>query len=83
MCEAVLYRIENAVTMIDTAKIGRKGGKARVANMSAEALSEANRSAVEARWARYYAKNPDKLKLKQEREAQAQKKKRARAKKRP
>ena len=30
--------------------LGRKGGKARVANMSKDELSDANRRAAEARW---------------------------------
>jgi len=33
-------------------ELGRKGGKARVANMSKEDLAEANRKAAQARWSK-------------------------------
>jgi len=32
------------------AKVGKKGGKARVSNMTPEQLSKANRKAAQARW---------------------------------
>jgi hypothetical protein len=54
---------------VDTAKIGRKGGLARAANLSAKEMKEANRNAALARWDAYYAANPDKLKAKLAREA--------------
>ena len=42
------------------ARLGRKGGLARAANLSAEEQSEIGRNAVAARWARYYAAHPEK-----------------------
>jgi hypothetical protein len=44
---------------VDTAKIGRKSGKARVANLTAEKLTTAGRNAVQARWERYYKAHPE------------------------
>lgn len=52
------------MTLIDTAKIGRKGGKARAANLSSEELAAASRKAADARWAAYYKAHPEKLKAK-------------------
>jgi hypothetical protein len=59
------------VALIDTRKIGAKGGKARAANLSAKELSEAARTAVNARWEQYYRDHPEKLKERKEREASA------------
>ena len=38
------------MTLIDTAVIGRKGGKARAENLSAEELRDIGRKGAEARW---------------------------------
>lgn len=40
------------MTMVDTAAIGRKGGKARAKNMTAAERSEAMSKASKARWAK-------------------------------
>jgi hypothetical protein len=56
------------VTLVDTKKIGAKGGKARAANLSAKELSESARTAVNARWEKYYREHPEKLKARRERE---------------
>jgi hypothetical protein len=53
---------------VDTAKIGRMGGNARAANLSAKERSTSASEAARARWAAYYAANPEKLKAKLERE---------------
>jgi hypothetical protein len=45
------------MTMVDTAKIGRLGGKARVRNQTAEQRSESARHAAEARWAKVKKKS--------------------------
>jgi hypothetical protein len=52
------------VQIVDGAELGRSGGKARAANLSAEEVSEAGRKAVQARWAAYYRMHPEKLKAK-------------------
>ena len=39
------------MTLVDTAEIGRKGGKQRAENFSAEERSDRARKAVNARWA--------------------------------
>lgn len=57
------------MALIDTRKIGAKGGKARAANLSAKELKAAARAAVNARWEQYYKDHPEKLKARQEREA--------------
>ncbi len=49
---------------VDTAKIGRLGGRKRAANMSAEQRQESASSAANARWQAYYAAHPEKLKEK-------------------
>jgi hypothetical protein len=67
------------VTLIDTAKIGRKGGKARAANLSAEELAAAGRKAVNARWTVYYKLHPEKLKAKRARAKKAKAAKAAKA----
>ena len=51
---------------VDTAAIGRRGGNARAANLSAEELSASASNAATARWATYYADHPDKLQAKLE-----------------
>jgi len=40
------------MALVDTAAIGKKGGKARAAKLSAEERSESARKAVQARWAK-------------------------------
>jgi hypothetical protein len=57
------------VALVDTKKIGAKGGKARAANLSAKELSAAGLAAVSARWEQYYRDHPEKLKARKEREA--------------
>jgi hypothetical protein len=42
---------KNEPVLVDVAAMGRKGGKARAANLSAEERSESARKAVQARWA--------------------------------
>jgi hypothetical protein len=56
------------MALVDTAKIGKKGGEARAANLSDAELSAAGSKAVKARWDAYYKLHPDKLKAKLERE---------------
>jgi hypothetical protein len=55
--------------VVDVTELGRKGGKARAENLTAEQLSEASRQAVQARWEKYYREHPEKLKAKLERDA--------------
>jgi hypothetical protein len=57
------------IIKVDTAKIGRKGGHARAANLSAEERSSSASGAAKARWDAYYKAHPDKLKAKKERGA--------------
>jgi hypothetical protein len=57
------------VTLVDTRKIGAKGGRARAANLSAKELQASARAAVLARWEQYYRDHPEKLKARNEREA--------------
>ena len=57
------------MALIDTAKIGKKGGEARAANLSPKARSESAREASRARWDTYYREHPEKLKAKKNREA--------------
>jgi len=63
------------MTLIDTAKIGKKGGDARAANLSADARSKSAGEASRARWAAYYKLHPDKLRAKLQREKEAAKQK--------
>ena len=55
--------------VVDVTEIGRKGGKARAANLSAKELSDGASSAAAARWEQYYRDHPEKLKARKEREA--------------
>lgn len=57
------------MTLVDTSKIGRKGGKNSRKNLpdGGTALGQA---AAKARWEAYYAAHPDKLKAREEREKQ-------------
>jgi len=55
--------------IVDVTELGRKGGQARAANLSAAELSESSRQASVARWAAYYADHPDKLAARKERDA--------------
>jgi len=57
------------MTLIDTAKIGKKGGEARAANLSPEARSASAREASRARWNAYYQEHPEKFKAKKVRAA--------------
>lgn len=59
--------------LIDPVEIGAKGGAARAANLTEQQREDSARSAVEARWAKYYRENPEKLKARQEREARRKK----------
>ena len=63
---------------MDVAEIGRLGGSARAANLSASERSEASRLAVNARWQAYYAAHPEKLQAKLEKQARKGKVKRGR-----
>lgn len=54
---------------IDVTELGRRGGKARAANLSERELSTAGKAAVSARWEQYYRDHPEKLKARKEREA--------------
>ena len=56
------------MTLIDTAKIGKKGGDARAANLSPKARSASAKAASRARWDAYYKEHPEKLKAKLEKE---------------
>jgi len=49
-------KVTRIVDVDDLAELGRKGGTARAANMSAEERSAAARKAVQARWAKRKAK---------------------------
>ena len=64
--------------IVDVTELGRRGGRATAATRTPEERQIAARSAVEARWAAYYAANPDKLQAKLEREARKGKVKRGR-----
>jgi hypothetical protein len=44
--------------IVDVAAIGKKGGEARAAKMTAKQRSEAASAAVNARWAGHVAKRP-------------------------
>ena len=55
--------------IVDVTKLGSLGGKARARKLSAEELSAGARTAVNARWEKYYRDHPDKLKARKEREA--------------
>jgi hypothetical protein len=44
--------------------LGRKGGKATAESLTKAERKESAKKAIEARWAAYYAANPDKLKSK-------------------
>lgn len=55
--------------VVDVTELGRKGGAATAANRTAKERKAASRVAIEARWAAYYAANPDKLEARRAREA--------------
>ena len=59
---------------VDTAKIGRMGGNARAANMSADERSTSASEAARSRWDAYYKQHPEKLKVKLEKAAKAKRK---------
>jgi hypothetical protein len=50
--------------IVDVTEMGRAGGRARAANLSASELSAAGRKAIKARWDAYYKAHPEKLKAK-------------------
>lgn len=50
---------KNAAAVELGRKGGLKGGKARAEKLSPEELSEQGRNAVQARWAKYYAKKEE------------------------
>ena len=58
-----------SMTLVDTKKIGAKGGKARAENLSGKELAASARSAAKARWEQYYRDHPEKLKARREKEA--------------
>lgn len=47
---------------LDVTELGRKGGKARAANLGPKKLRAASRKAANARWEKYYREHPDKQK---------------------
>lgn len=53
--------------VVDVTELGRAGGKATAANRSSEQRSDAGRHAGAARWEKYYAEHPEKLKAKKAR----------------
>ena len=57
------------MTLVDTRKIGAKGGKNSRKYMDADEASALGKNAVNARWKQYYREHPEKLKARQEREA--------------
>jgi hypothetical protein len=59
--------------LVDVVEAGRKGGEARRDNMTPSERRLSAQGAVNARWEKYYAANPDKLKAKQERESRKKK----------
>lgn len=64
------------IIKVDTAKIGRQGGNARAANLTAKERSASASAAAKARWDTYYKLHPEKLKAKKERAKKTAKKKR-------
>lgn len=65
----------NITVEIDVTELGRAGGKARAANLTVDEMSAAMTKAVKARWEKYYAANPEKLKEKLARQKKAKAKK--------
>lgn len=47
---------------VDVDELSSAGGRARAAALSPKQRSDAARKAVEARWEKYYAQHPEKLK---------------------
>ena len=54
--------------IVDVEELARAGGYARGKKLSAQELSQAGKSAVNARWESYYREHPEKLKARQDRE---------------
>ena len=54
--------------IVDVTELGRKGGQARAANLSAKERAEGSRIASKARWEQYYQDDPEKLEARKERE---------------
>jgi len=52
------------MALVDTAKIGKKGGEARAANMTADERAASATKAATARWANVKKKAPAKKKAK-------------------
>jgi hypothetical protein len=50
------------IIKVDVTEIGRKGGLATAANRTAAERRDAARRAIQARWDRYYAEHPEKVK---------------------
>jgi hypothetical protein len=50
------------IVRIDTTKSGRLGGEARARNLTPKQRKKAASEAAQARWDRYYAEHPEKLK---------------------
>jgi len=61
------------MTLVDTAEIGRKGGKNSRKNLP-DGGTALGQSAAKARWDAYYKQHPDKLKAKLEKAAKAKRK---------
>jgi hypothetical protein len=59
-----------AMTLVDTAKIGRKGGKNSRKNLP-DGGTALGKAAAKVRWDAYYKLHPEKLKAKLEREKKA------------
>lgn len=57
--------------LVDVVEAGRKGGLRRNETMTAAERKRIAAEAVRARWARYYAENPEQLAVKQAREVAA------------
>jgi hypothetical protein len=57
------------MTLIDTRKIGAKGGRNSRKYMDADQAMALAQKAANARWEQYYRDHPEKLKARREREA--------------
>ena len=68
LCTADLH-IFNLMTLVDTRKIGAKGGRNSRKYMDPDEAQELAQKAAGARWEQYYRDHPEKLKARKEREA--------------
>jgi hypothetical protein len=50
--------------VVDVTEMGRAGGKATAANRTPKERSAAAKKAIKARWEKYYAEHPEKVKTK-------------------